>query len=589
MKSNFLKITLLLATFFAFTSCDKDFNSLGSDLVDDTHFDLEKYDGATVVAYLKRTGPVQSNNLSVNSLGIYKNPVFGTTTSHFVTQIELGTTNPNVGTNITIDPVKDSVYLYIPYFSHLDTDATEADTYILDSIYGDRESTFNLKIYRNGYTLRDFSPNPDPNDITSYKQKYYNNDKSLVEGNIASAQINNSTNVSENTSFKFNKNVIIKYKTDANGNFINNSGDIVSDVEDRVVEDKFEPGMWINLDKEFFRTQVLQAPSGSLLNNSVFADYFKGLYFQVEENAGQNGVMAMLDFSKGKIYIEYHSDITTTTSAGSTTTNGERELILNLKGNTINFFDYENNTAYQNYQTNLDNSDEVNGDSRLYLKGGEGSVVYINLFGNTDNKKFDEDGLLISGSNGVPDELDELRVEGKLVNEANLVFYIDNSVTGMNNPDGRPEEPKRIYLFDATNQAPILDYLVDSSTRFNTKENKYNFDGIIQLDETDKGTKYKIRITNYINRIINDDDEELNKNLTLGLSVTENIAVSSNASLKSPITVGSNQIKHIPFASVMNPLGTVLHGPLSTETYTDENGNVVPMKLKLEIYFTKPN
>jgi len=584
MKSNFLKITLLLATFFAFTSCDKDFNSIGSDLVDDTHFDLEKYDGATVVAYSKATGPVQSNNLSVNSLGIYKNPVFGTTTSHFVTQIELGTTNPNVGTNITIDPVKDSVYLYIPYFSHLDKDATEADTYVLDSIYGDRESTFNLKIYRNGYTLRDFSPNPDPNDITSYKQKYYNNDKSLVEGNIASAQINNSTNVSENTSFKFNKSVIIKYKTDANGNFINNSGDIVTDIEDRVVEDKFEPGMWINLDKEFFRTQVLQAPSGSLLNNSVFADYFKGLYFQVEENAGQNGVMAMLDFSKGKIYIEYHSDITTTTSAGSTTTNDERELILNLKGNTINFFDYENNTAYQNYQTNLNNSDEVNGDSRLYLKGGEGSVVYIDLFGTLDVQKFNDEGVLISGSNGVPDELDELRVEGKLVNEANLVFYIDNSVTGMDSPDGRPEEPKRIYLFDATNQAPILDYLVDSSTRFNTKENKYNFDGIIQLDETDKGTKYKIRITNYINRIINDDDEELNKNLTLGLSVTENIAVSSNASLKSPITVGSNQIKHIPFASVMNPLGTVLYGTNIAPGDINED-----KKLKLEIYFTKPN
>lgn len=584
MKSIFLKITLLLATFFAFTSCDKDFNSLGSDLVDDTHFDLEMYDGATVVAYSKATGPVQSNNLSVNSLGIYKNPVFGTTTSHFVTQIELGTTNPNVGTNITIDPVKDSVYLYIPYFSHLDKDATEADTYVLDSIYGDRESTFNLKIYRNGYTLRDFSPNPDPNDITSYKQKYYNNDKSLVEGNIASAQINNSTNVSENTSFKFNKSVIIKYKTDANGNFINNSGDIVTDIEDRVVEDKFEPGMWINLDKEFFRTQVLQAPSGSLLNNSVFADYFKGLYFQVEENAGQNGVMAMLDFSKGKIYIEYHSDITTTTSAGSTTTNDERELILNLKGNTINFFDYENNTAYQNYQTNLNNSDEVNGDSRLYLKGGEGSVVYIDLFGTLDVQKFNDEGVLISGSNGVPDELDELRVEGKLVNEANLVFYIDNSVTGMDSPDGRPEEPKRIYLFDATNQAPILDYLIDSSTRFNTKENKYNFDGIIQLDETDKGTKYKIRITNYINRIINDDEEELNKNLTLGLSVTENIAVSSNASLKSPITVGSNQIKHIPFASVMNPLGTVLFGTNIAPGDTNE-----AKKLKLEIYFTKPN
>ena len=44
MKSIFLKITLLATALFTFTSCDKDFNSLDSDLADDAHFNLEKYE-----------------------------------------------------------------------------------------------------------------------------------------------------------------------------------------------------------------------------------------------------------------------------------------------------------------------------------------------------------------------------------------------------------------------------------------------------------------------------------------------------------------------------------------------------------------
>ena len=48
-----------------------------------------------------------------------------------------------------------------------------------------------------------------------------------------------------------NKNEIVFYKKDADGNYINNSGDIVTDPDDRVVKKRVKPGMWINLDKDF--------------------------------------------------------------------------------------------------------------------------------------------------------------------------------------------------------------------------------------------------------------------------------------------------------------------------------------------------
>ena len=163
MKRNFLKITLALVIAFATFSCDKDFNSVGSDIIGEDHFNFEKYEVQNLVAYSKATGAVQSNNLPVNAFGIYDNPAFGTTTASFVTQLELTRTYDRpekiIGENITFKPT-DSVYLYVPYFSK-DTKVVDENTNLrifkLDSIYGDKNTTFDLKIYENGYFLNNFS------------------------------------------------------------------------------------------------------------------------------------------------------------------------------------------------------------------------------------------------------------------------------------------------------------------------------------------------------------------------------------------------------------------------------------------------
>ena len=174
MKYSIAKAVVIVLSFLSFVSCDKDFNSLGSDLIEGNHFVLEKYPVQNLTAYSKATGPVQSNNLPINALGIYKDPYFGTTKAHFVSQVELSTANPTIG----YQPEIDSVYLYVPYYSTYKsvTDAGER-IYELDSVYDYSETAkFKLHVYENGYYLRDY----DPGDDFESAQKYYSNEKSLV-------------------------------------------------------------------------------------------------------------------------------------------------------------------------------------------------------------------------------------------------------------------------------------------------------------------------------------------------------------------------------------------------------------------------
>ena len=143
---------------------------------------------------------------------------------------------------------------------------------------------------------------------------------------------------------------------------------------------------------------------------------------------------------------------------------------------------------------------------------------------------------------------------------------------------------KNASSFDATNNRPLVDYTVDRTVAANLKYSKYNLGGIVELEDVDNGraVKYKIRITNQIRNILNNTDETLNKNIRLGLSITENINLSSNAFLKTPIIINTEEIKFTPIGNVLSPLGTILYG-----------SNVAPInedkKLKLQIFYTKPN
>ncbi len=567
MKKSFLKISSLLFLFVLLISCDKDFNSLDSDVIGDDHFDLV-YDEASLVAYSKATGVVQTNNLPLNALGIYKNDFFGTTKAHFVTQVELGSENPSFGFN----PIIDSVYLYVPYFvdSDVTTETSGERIYNLDSIYGNAEAgKFRLKVLENGYYLRDF----DPADNLQTSQKYFNDDKATkIDPFKGSELLNNSSNIAQNDEFYFSKKELYIYKTNGAGLYVDSNGAVLSDQNNvtlRVIKERKTPGMWLDLKNSFFQQKILDATaSGNLFNNNIFKNYFRGLLFEVEEINPDQGALAILDFSRAEFRIIYKSSVEPTVeNPNPARTRKEFSLRMGynssttLRNNSINLLEYNNSTEYD---AGLAGSNEVLGSDRLYIKGGNGSVAFIDLF--------------------APTELETLRnnvaTQNWLINDAKLTFYIDKSK--MLNED---HEPERIYIYDATNNMVIADYTFDSSTSFKPKNNKSVFGGIIEKEagEQGKGIKYTVRLTEHVKRILKaDSNGEYQDNVKIGVSVTESINLVSSAKLKAPISANGLQVGDIPLASILNPLGTVLYG-----------NNVAPddeaKKLKLSIYFTKPN
>ena len=90
-------------------------------------------------------------------------------------------------------------------------------------------------------------------------------------------------------------------------------------------------------------------------------------------------------------------------------------------------------------------------------------------------------------------------------------------------------------------------------------------------------------MTQYVNNLIKKDSS----NVRVGLVVTEDINNVKSAYFKNPFVMSdpmspagaSYNVKFLPVASVINPLGTVLHGTNSAD---------VDKRLKLEIYYTKP-
>lgn len=557
MKFNFLfKSVILFACIAAIISCDKDFNQVGTDVLgDNDHYGVLTDSTTTTIAYNQATGPVQTNNLPVNTLGFYDNGVFGKTTSNFVTQLSLATTSPvfiNTPANIVID----SVYLHVPYFyTPVSVDETSGDTtYKEDSLIGN--SKIKIEVYRSGFYLENLESGAGGG-LTEVKKYFSNDDFSPF---INAARLNDGAS-SENNNFEFKKTQIKFYKNDANGAPATTT-----------VRERLAPGLFMMLNKNHFEKEIIQAGASNLSNNTIFREYYKGLYFKVSPSPSDpsaKGALNRLNFAQGKITIIY-KDMTSATNA----TVIKKSIILNLSGNAVNTFVNNLNPNYANKIIEDSYNSKTVGAQRLYLKGGEGSMAVISLFGGLAN----DDARDIN-------EIEKFRTNKCLISDASLTFTIDKTSSGMNTEI----EPKRIYLFDLDNKAPLLDYYSDFTSTSNAKFSKFIHGGIIKLNSNSRGTTYKIKLTNHIQALVRD---KTRKNVKLGLVVTESINVVANYAVRNSFDYYTNPsvtyptgtktpCLTLPVMSYPNPLGTVLYG---TDLPSTD-----PKKLKLVIRYTKPD
>ncbi len=556
MKKIFKALKLPGIVLFAmalFIACDKDFNTIESDVLgkDNANFSTDN-SNLQILAYNKKLSAQQINGLSSNLFGVFKDPAYGQTTASIITQITPNVFNPNFGDN----PAIDSVVLKVPYFNKVSADSPDDDgneVYtIKDSLYGG--APVKLTVYRNNYFLRDFDPNSEFNDTQIYYSK-------------ADGSINNTDN------FAVTSDATINFD-DHKGEIIYEQAQYVPSSEtivlkttegDEDVFDRQTPALRVKLDEDYWKTTIFDKEDDPVLSNTNnFRDYFRGLYFKAEA-INDNGNMIFFNLSTANITIYYSKD---------SSIDGERDqdtYTLNLNGNRLNTF-------INDYSIALADGDETLGDEKLYLKGAEGSMAVIDLF----NGMVDCDGTPETALDCFKKTYRELDGNGnylpqvngdyplrKLINEAHLVIYEDQTASNGGNSDFHKYD--RIYAYDVSNNIPTIDYSFDptedTSDPFNSK--------IISLGQRivdDNGAaKYKLRITEHLNNILLKDST----NTKLGLILSNNVNLTNSFKVL-------NSEKEVPSSAILTPRGTVLYG-------TNVSGPNESKKMRLEIFFTEPN
>ena len=587
-------------------ACNKDYHPVGEPIFSDLTLET-KQKNIPVFTYQQSVNEVQSNVQPLGQLGQINHPVFGVVKASIFTQISIGSDlffgnlkqsleNSGDQDDVNIIPENEiikEVYLEIPFFSNTDDsdndgviDLFDADpddpesnsdndnltdivefqlglnplsedsdgdgifdhddndnqnydsenkVYQIDSIYGNRNSEFNLQVHELTYYLN----NLDSNDNFESAQIYYSNRDYYEEGFIGETLFNGQIKLNfDEVRLNFTEDDLSTEDID----------------ETTLVETRLSPRLRIPLNKNFFQKNLIELEGTNFLfDNSTYQKKMRGII--IRGDSFSDNLYMLLDIQNASIKIKYEFDDYNTQGtlddlSDDVIEKRERDLTLTLGNTRINSLKNSAfDSAIQNrIETSLNNqpSDKLFvQSSRLHGK--------IRLFSLEDPE--------------VNEILNNIREEKLLVNQANLIFYVD--------PETITEEitAQRIYLYNYNNGLPISDYISDVSTsNFGTNSNKSTFGGILELSEDGKPFRYKFNLTNHITNIIKNDS----LNYDLGLTITGNIE--NPFPIKAKTSEDGVDIDY-PLSATLNPLGTVLVGSHPDSTSTNK-------KAKLELIYS---
>ena len=600
-----MKVKFYIVCFLFFISCNKEYNTIGTDFLRSDTFDTN-VEYVDVAVKQKRIPPFKSIALPIYQLGKIQDQIFGNRDATFVTQLGLEELNPIFGitsqtkeeegddSNILIIKENELVvdaYLDIPFYNNtfdsdgdgvideydvdpfdiysdsdgdgladvlersngtdpldpdtdddgildnVDTDTINprqgATVYDIDSLIGNREASFKVKVQELDYFLSTYDPS---NNFETFL-KYYSNDQ-FIENFTGKVLFDGEVEI--------NTEEIVIYKED--------DPDTDDVDESTQVKERLTPRLRIPIDKDYMQSKIIDMEGNiDLSNQDNFNLYFKGLFLSAYDFS--DPLLLILNYADASInivyeYDRYNRNDTTDDTSDDTIDREEKTFKLNLTGNQINILKQDPLSPEISKALNS-NSEDL---KRVYLKGGEGIMMEIDLF---------DDG---TGN----DILGEIKSNGWLINEANLTMYIDKEAIDMS---GGIIEPSRLFLYDIESKAPVIDYFIDQSQGQKPKDQKAVHSGLIEIDEDKKGIKYKIRISEHVKNIIRNDS--LNKKLAL--VVTSDITNAVNTELKN-----NDELEYIPISSVINPLGTILYGPNPEPTNHDK-------RFRLELFYTEIN
>ncbi len=609
MYNRFSGILLILFSLTVFTSCNKDYYSVGIDLFEDEFQNL-KSETFPIFSYQESLEKVQTNNLSNVHLGFFNDDFFGNTNSSFISQLDVSLlqtfgnysqAQENQGSLDDIRVINEeeeltAVYLDLPFFNNTNDSDGDGVIDLYDSDPQDIESD------SDGDGLSDIiefeaGTNPlsndsdgdgilDPNDTDSssynVEQQVYEIDS--VFGN-RSAEFDlkvyeltyylstlDPANNFESSKEYFSDDDFYKqgfygktlHDDSVSINFdeipvFYNEDDPTTEEDELTQVNYYEtPRLRVPLDVNFFqRTLINLEGSERLVNQANFNNFFKGLIVRAENFT--DDLYMVLDISNARIVLEYDYNSYNINDTYDDVSDDTIEIkkassVIPLGGVTINIYDHENFDPKILAEVNTSSKNLPS--EKIYLNGS----------------KFISKLKLFSNDNSISDELKSFMSKDILINEANIVLHLDDEISISNSK----VLPERLYIYSYDNASPIEDYNKDFSIDYSTTSinmNKFSFGGLLQYDSNNKPTSYKFNITNHVSNIVRHDS----LNIDLGLTTMSNI--DDVFTLKSGYLPNMKKIL-LPSSSLSFPFPVSLFGSSPDQSNLSK-------RLKLEILYTE--
>ncbi len=537
--TSFKYIGIGFITLLGVISCEKDLEDIGIDLVGKKPFKV----GDSLIEIIAYNDNVDSSRVDNNSnqrpiylLGVNQDMDFGYLKSTVISQLFLPATGVDFGDNAIID----LVVLDIPYFSTRDGDQDAIDpetgdpivdednnpiqvpNFKLDSIYGNKSLEYNITVNELGTFLNTLDPINPTKTKTYYSNRSYELKDQIFSGNFTPNR--------NDTVLYINRDQIIIGEDD--------EGNPIHDI-DTVKANDLNPSMKFNLDNTFFKERFIdhQNPS-DFDNNDNFVSYFRGLYIDAN---GMDGALMNIQASDASVTIYYTNDEIKDEAENEDLNNngvtGEQGVLVKTKQimrfnfggvRTGQFFrDYGGTPVYNA----LMNPDKVNGEQKLYIQGAAGSQVILDLL-SEENLEF-------------------LRNQNWLINEANLTIYIDGD---------QSEIPQQLFLYNYEYNSLLSDLI---RPRFGPDI----FGGKLEYDSEGNPERYKFRITKYISDVLKSTDPNKISKLALRNHLITDLP---DFNFLDTIVSDLNWI----------PKGVILHGNIPKSN---------DKRIKLEIFYSQNN
>ncbi|MDE0536090.1 DUF4270 family protein [Tenacibaculum sp. L6] len=452
-KIGALGISLLCLA--AFTSCEKDFSDVGTNVVTN-----DKFETGEILLDVEITPidiqKVQADNINANIseywLGVYNNPNGKKIEASIVSQLGFIENPNNKNTDTTVFNLE-KVILKIPYQATSTGTTDNVTTFRLDSILGDPTIATSIQVLQNETYLNSLNPN-DP----SKKNTFFSDDE--YAGNVV---LNEDGGIYElrpkatDTEFIFDR-------IDRSIS-LTNTTTYKDTIRATNSQDLNVPFLAIPLDLTTMKTLFWdEFQSGKFASKEAFDNYFRGIKIIA---TGNDGSMVPLNLTSANPVPSIDFLYTRSDVDGTTIKNTAKEVFsFPLSG--------VRNSVYK--MTDATSAAPAN---NFVIQGTAGSMAEVKILDDTI--------------------LQELKSQNLLINDASLTFYVNQSIN-----NNKSTTPQQLFLYqNKDNGAGEISptHISDVYTETGT------FGGSLSLAEDNKTPeKYTFRITNYITNLLAGED-----------------------------------------------------------------------------------